>query len=71
MAEHPQNHRLNYSIAEITAMTGFSRAFVAKHVASGELKSRKVGRKRIIFAADLQRWLEGDDAATPSIEDAA
>jgi excisionase family DNA binding protein len=60
--------RLAYSVTEAVAATGMSRATVNRKIASGELKSVKISRRRLIPAAELRR-LCGDAApeAPPQI----
>ncbi len=47
------------SIREVCTITGLSRTFVARRLASGELPSRKIGRRRLISRAALADFLEG------------
>lgn len=47
------------SIREVCSITGLSRTFVARRLASGELTSRKIGRRRLISRTALAAFLEG------------
>ncbi len=47
------------SIKEVCELTGLSRTFVARRLASGELPSRKIGRRRLISRAALAAFLDG------------
>jgi len=53
--------RLTYSVTEAVAATGMSRATVNRKIASGELKSVKIRRRRLIPAVELRRFC-GDTA---------
>jgi excisionase family DNA binding protein len=47
------------SIREVCTITGLSRTFIARRLATGELASRKIGRRRLISRAALADFLEG------------
>jgi excisionase family DNA binding protein len=57
-AEDLMVEKLAYSPREATeaASVGKTRLYAA--IASGALKSRKLGRKRLILRDDLQSWLK-------------
>jgi excisionase family DNA binding protein len=44
--------------ADVQRLTGLSGAHIARLIASGELRSFKSGRARLIAMADLRRWIE-------------
>jgi hypothetical protein len=48
---------LAYSIPELAAASGFSRAFLYLEVASGRLILRKKGRRSFVLAEDARAWL--------------
>lgn len=48
---------LAYSIPELAAASGFSRAFLYLEVASGRLVLRKKGRRSYVMAEDAHAWL--------------
>jgi hypothetical protein len=50
--------RLSYGLGEITIVTGIPRSSLFVFLANGELDSYKVGRRRYVTAAELQRFLE-------------
>ena len=63
----PAAERFAFSPSEISALTGFSPAFVAELIKSGALRSAKVGGRRIITASALADLLgEAPDAALPT-----
>lgn len=37
---------------------GLSRSFLYEEVSAGRLATHKVGRRRLVFGADLADWLE-------------
>ena len=53
-----QPQRAAFSIAEVLAQTGLGRDKLYKLINSNQLPARKCGRRTIILAADLQRFLE-------------
>jgi excisionase family DNA binding protein len=50
---------LAYSVMEIVEGTSLSRSTVYSAIRRGALRSVRIGARRIILHADLQRWLEG------------
>ena len=59
--------RVAYSIAEAMALSGLGRDTLYKQIHAGRLPARKLGRRTIVLASDLQRFLE----ALPMIGGAA
>jgi excisionase family DNA binding protein len=59
--------RVAYSVAETMALSGLGRDTVYKAIHAGRLPARKLGRRTIVLASDLQRFLE----ALPVMGDAA
>jgi len=59
--------RTAYSIAEVMAQSGLGRDTIYKAINQGRLKARKLGRRTIILASDLQAFLE----ALPVMDGAA
>jgi len=49
--------RAAYSIAESAAMIGVCRDVIYKEIALGRLRSLKIGRRTIVPAAELHRFL--------------
>jgi excisionase family DNA binding protein len=49
--------RLLFSLREAKEVTGFSRSFLYKLIANGELRSFKSGKTRRIIAADIARYI--------------
>ncbi len=54
---------LSYSVADAVKASGVGRSFLYEQIRAGKLKARKLGRRTLILAADLQSWL----AALPTI----
>lgn len=53
----PESHKLAYRIDEAVKASGLGRTFLYERIASGELKSIKVGGRRLILREDLVRLL--------------
>lgn len=51
--------RMAYEIAEAAEVSATSEKTVRIAIAKGELEARKLGRKYLILARDLRRWLNG------------
>jgi excisionase family DNA binding protein len=49
---------LAHSIAEACARSGIGRTAMYELINTGQLPARKRGRRTLILADDLQRWLE-------------
>ena len=49
--------KLVYGIKEASAAINLSRAFLFEKIASGELKSFKIGNRRLIAADDLTDFI--------------
>lgn len=50
--------KLSYNIAEALEHTGFNRTLLYSYISSGELPTRRAGRRTIILAADLAKLLK-------------
>ena len=48
---------ISVSVEQAAAMTGLSRSTLYEHIATGRLKSRVAGRRRIILVDELRRFL--------------
>ena len=55
---------LAYSIAETCAVARVGRTSIYEAINRGELIARKRGRRTVILADDLRRWLESLPTAT-------
>lgn len=52
------------SIKDTARRTGLSRSFLYKAIRSGELKSLKCGRRRLVCAEDAAAYLDAHRATT-------
>ena len=50
--------RVAYSIAEVMALSGLGRDTLYKAIHAGRLPARKLGRRTVVLASDLQAFLE-------------
>lgn len=55
--------QLSHSINEIPALTGLGRTKIYEYMNSGKLKSRKIGKRRIILREDLENFLKNLEEA--------
>jgi excisionase family DNA binding protein len=51
-------NRLAYSPDEATKVSGVGRTLIFQEIREGRLVARKIGRRTIITADDLQAWLK-------------
>jgi excisionase family DNA binding protein len=51
--------QLLYTVAQCCRMTATGRTKIYQLLATGEIPSRKVGRKRLVAASDLLAWVDG------------
>lgn len=51
------NQPILLGIFEAAALARVSRSFLYERLASGEIESRKAGRRRLVVAASLNRWI--------------
>jgi excisionase family DNA binding protein len=52
------NKPLAYSIAEASEVSRIGRTSIYEAISSRELVARKYGRRTVILADDLRRWLQ-------------
>jgi excisionase family DNA binding protein len=51
--------RAAYTIPETLAATGFGRDKLYKLINTGQLPARKLGRRTLVLASDLEEFLKG------------
>ena len=49
--------KIAYSLPEAAKTTSLSVSLLRKHIRMGILKSNKIGRRSVILAAELERYL--------------
>lgn len=62
------NERAAISIAEFQTRFGLSRTTVYKHLGTGALKARKVGRRTVIPVEAVDVWLTSQPEYAPGRE---
>jgi excisionase family DNA binding protein len=60
-----QMDQLLYTIPQCCRLAAIGRTKFYELVANREIPLRKIGKKSLIAAADLKRWVEGLPAADP------
>ena len=50
--------RLAYSVLEVSRLTGLSASFVRLEIRRGNLRASKVGRRVIVLAEHMKKWLD-------------
>lgn len=52
-----------YSVQQVSELTTLSKSFVRNEIRDGNLKGRRIGRRVLVLASDLENYLEnGKDA---------
>jgi excisionase family DNA binding protein len=51
------SYRLSHSICDVAKITGVGRSLLYQEIKEGRLRIRKLGRRTLIFDADLKAWL--------------
>jgi excisionase family DNA binding protein len=55
---NPLGDRVAYSVDEVRVLANLGRDSLYKAINSGRLPARKVGRRTLVLATDLRRYLE-------------
>lgn len=55
-AEHPT--ALSVSVEDAARIVGYSRSGMYELIAKGEIKTFKLGRRRLILMTELKIWIE-------------
>jgi excisionase family DNA binding protein len=58
-----QEEILAYAVDRAARAAGIGRTKLYEAIARGELPSVKIGKRRLVLAEDLRRWLQGKRAA--------
>jgi excisionase family DNA binding protein len=61
----PMNTLLAYSIAQACEVANIGRTSIYEAISSRELIARKHGRRTVILADDLRRWLQNLPVTSP------
>jgi len=56
--------KAGYSIPEIIEMTGLCRQSIYNQINSGNLRTFKVGRRRLVSPAALNQWVKDRETET-------
>lgn len=54
-------HKLALSVPEMMALVGISRSKLYEEIALGRLPARKIGRRTVFLAKDVELYLESLD----------
>jgi excisionase family DNA binding protein len=65
--EQVMNSRLAYTIAEAGKVSNTGRTVLYEEIKAGRLRAVKRGRRTLILADDLRRWLEALPALSKEI----
>jgi len=60
----PNNQALSYGVDDVVRSTNLSRSRVYLAISSGELRSFKAGKRRMVTAAALQEWIKSLEQAS-------
>jgi excisionase family DNA binding protein len=61
----PDEQRLAFDLIEVARRTRCSVKTLSRHIGQGKLKARKLGRRTVVLADDLDRYLRDLPLATP------
>ncbi|UYQ70833.1 helix-turn-helix domain-containing protein [Pelagibacterium flavum] len=53
-----------YSVSDVIEMIGIGRTKFYQLVSAGEIKTRKIGNRTVVLAADLDTWLASLPSST-------
>jgi excisionase family DNA binding protein len=51
-------NKIAYSLPEAAKATSLSVSLLRKHIRTGALKATKIGRRRVILASELAKYLD-------------
>lgn len=54
-----ETDKLALSVAEAVRATGISKTLLYEQIATGALKTRKLGKRRLVLKVDLDAFLRG------------
>ena len=57
--------KIAYSISEVITLTGLGRTKLYAEINEGHLPARKLGRRTLILASDLEEYLKGLNTFSP------
>jgi excisionase family DNA binding protein len=57
-SQRPDTATEALSVEQAASAAGVSRTLLYEHIASGDLPSLKVGKRRLVRVEALRRWLE-------------
>ncbi len=58
--------QLAYSLSEVAAASRVSRSTLYRAIDAGELRAVKRGRRTLVLAQDMKRWIENLPAVSPN-----
>lgn len=57
--------KLSYTVSEMVAATGLGRSRLYEEIRAGRLRIVKAGRRTLILAIDLEKWLDSLPKGAP------
>jgi hypothetical protein len=61
--------RLAWGLQEVAEVTGLSLAFLRLEVRSGRLQVRSFGRRKLVLAEELERYLAAGSAGASKVKE--
>jgi len=58
MEQKNQIEPLSVSVEDAARIVGFSRSSIYELIAKGEVKTFKIGRRRLVLMTELKSWVE-------------
>lgn len=66
MSQHDANPKLSYNVDEAIAVTGMNRNALYRAISANQIKTFKVGKRRMVSARALREFIEAREKEASS-----